>query len=213
MGTSVATPFQPAIGGYPQGNDMSPWKMAAIAAAAAATVIGGIQAYASSVALDNQDRLFMEAVIRAGLFELRSGDLALQRSSREDVRAYARAVLDDQAAARAQLLAVAAAKSRAVPSVVGAEQQAVLAELKNAPRGTFDTLYLEKVAVQGQSAVVALFKRTVRNSNDPDIRAYAANVLPMLQRHLEQARTLQVELRWTVIAENAAKATAKPTVN
>lgn len=187
--------------------------MVAIAAAAAAMVIGGIQAYASSVALDNEDRLFMEAVIRAGLFELRSGDLALQRSSRKDVRAYARAVLGNQAVARAQLLAVAAAKSRAVPSVVGAEQQAVLAELKNAPRAAFDTLYLEKVAVQGQSAVVALFKRTVRNSNDPDIRAYAANVLPMLQRHLEEARALQAELRWTAIAENAAKATAKPTVN
>lgn len=198
-------PFQPAIGGYPQGNDMSPWKMTAIAAATAAIVIGGIQAYASSVALDNQDRLFMEAVIRAGLFELRSGDLALQRASSEDVRAYARAVLGDQAAARAQLLAVAAAKSRAVPSVVGAGQQAVLAELKSAPTAAFDALYLEKVAVQGQSAVVALFKRAVRNSNDPDIRAYAANVLPTLQRRLEEARTLQVGLRWTVIAENAAK--------
>lgn len=179
--------------------------MAAIAAATAATVIGGIQAYASSVALDNQDRLFMEAVIRAGLFELRSGDLALQRASRDEVRAYARAVLGDQAMARAQLLAVAAAKSRAVPSVVGAEQQAVLAELKSAPREAFDTLYLEKVAVEGQSAVVALLKRTVRKSNDPDIRAYAASVLPTLQRHLDQAQKLQIELRWTVIAENAAK--------
>src|SRR3546814_8329241 len=62
------------------------------------------------------------AATRAGLFELRSGDLALQRASRDAVRAYARAVLADQAEARARLLAMAAAKSRAVPSAVGAEQ-------------------------------------------------------------------------------------------
>ncbi|MBO1110920.1 DUF4142 domain-containing protein [Bordetella petrii] len=174
---------------------MNAWKMAGIAALAAA-VIMGIQAYASSAALDHQDRLFMEAATRAGLFELRSGDLALQRAARSEVRAYARAVLRDQAAARASLLALAAAKSRAVPSAVGAEQHAVLGQLQNAPQQAFDDLYLQKVAVEGQAAVVRLFKRTVRGSGDPEIQAYAASVLPMLQRHLDEARRLQAQLQW-----------------
>jgi len=167
--------------------------MAGLAAAAAAAVIVGIQAYASSAALDHQDRLFMEAATRAGLFELRSGDLALQRAARDDVRAYARAVLRDQAEARESLLALAAAKSRAVPTAVGAEQHAVLGALQNAPAVAFDDLYLEKVAVEGQAAVLQLFKRTVRNSKDPEIQAYAASMVPMLRRHLEAARALQAQ--------------------
>lgn len=175
---------------------MNPWKMAGIAAVAAAAVIVGIQAYASSAALDQQDRLFMEAATRAGLFELRSGDMAAQRASSLELRAYARAVMEDHAVARADLLALAAAKSRAVPTAVGAEQHAVLGELQSAAPGEFDELYLKKVALEGQAAVLRLFKRTVRDSRDPQIQAYAASVVPMLQRHLEKARELQGQQYW-----------------
>src|SRR5690606_5001296 len=175
---------------------MSPWKMSWLAAATAAAVIMGIQAYASSAALDHQDRLFMEAATRAGLFELRAGDLALQRASSDEVRTYAQTVLRDQAQARASLLALAAAKSRAVPTAVGADQHALLGRLQNAPQTAFDDLYLQKVAVQGQASVVRLFERTVRDSDDPEIQAYAARVLPMLQRHLDEARRLQARLQW-----------------
>src|SRR5690606_11297364 len=176
--------------------DMDPWKMAGIAAVAAAAVIVGIQAYASSAALDQQDRLFMEAATRAGLFELRSGELALQRAARSEVREYARAVRADQAHARASLLALAADKSRSVPTAVGAEQHAVLGELQNAGPGEFDELYLTKVALEGQAAVLRLYKRTVRHSKDPQIQAYAASVVPMLQSHLEKARELQGMQYW-----------------
>ncbi|HYG42935.1 MAG TPA: DUF4142 domain-containing protein [Bordetella sp.] len=184
---------------------MNPWKMAGIAVAAAAAVILGIQAYASSAALDHQDRLFMEAATRAGLFELRSGDLALQRATDDEIRAYVQAVMRDQVEARERLMAIAAAKSRAVPSAIGGEQHAVLSQLQKAPTSLFDAMYLEKVAVDGQAAVLALFRHAVRNSKDPEIQAYAASMVPMLQRHLDQARRLQAA-QWPVTAQAAAHA-------
>ncbi|MBV7486143.1 DUF4142 domain-containing protein [Bordetella sp. BOR01] len=184
---------------------MNPWKMAGSTAAAAAAIILGIQAYASSAALGHADRLFMEAATRAGLFELRSGDLALQRASRDEVRTYAQAVMRDHAEARARLMALAAAKSRAVPGAIGAEQHAVLGELQQVPSGAFDALYLEKVAVDGQAAVLALFKQAVRDSKDPEIQAYAASVVPMLQQHLHQARLLQAA-QWPETARAAGHA-------
>ncbi|MCD0505183.1 DUF4142 domain-containing protein [Bordetella petrii] len=170
---------------------MNPWKLPAIFAATAIAVIMGLQAYASSAALDHRDRLFMEAATRAGLFELRSADLALQRASDAELRAYVQAARRDQAEARTRLLAIAAAKSRSVPGAVDGEQHTMLGELQKAAPGDFDRLYLQKVAVYAQQSVVWLFEEAAQESKDPELRAYAASMLPVLQLRLEQARALQ----------------------
>ena len=42
---------------------------------------------------------------------------------------------------------------------------------------------------------VAAFKKQAENSSDPDVKAFAAKTLPVLQKHLDAIKAIQAKMK------------------
>ncbi|MEO8277185.1 MAG: DUF4142 domain-containing protein [Thermoanaerobaculia bacterium] len=132
---------------------------------------------------------FVEMAGAAGVAEIAAGKLALERSSRADVKEFAQKVIADHEAARTELSKIVTAKGMALPTEATPEDQKLLAELATVTGPAFDELYLREAGVNAHEKAVALFEGGAK-TGDAELRAFAEKTLPTLQKHLTMARGL-----------------------
>jgi putative membrane protein len=132
------------------------------------------------------DRRFVEKVAKIGLEESSLSQLAVERASREEVRAFARDVISDHEKANAELSQLASNKGLVLP----------VAERENLNHWTkktgkdFDEDYLEKI-ISGHKDVVDMMESRGTKAEDSDVAAFARNHLATMQEHLRKAKELK----------------------
>jgi putative membrane protein len=87
-------------------------------------------------------------------------------------------MVQDHSKANEQLKAVAAAKSLTFPTATPEDQ--MLSQTKGAD---FDRSYVQMM-VKDHEENVAMFEKAANNLPDPEVRAFAAQTLPVLKEHL-----------------------------
>ncbi|WP_019140184.1 DUF4142 domain-containing protein [Noviherbaspirillum massiliense] len=136
---------------------------------------------------------FLTNAFQDGRAETLLGNLALQKSSNAAVRAFAQRMIEEHTAANSQIAQLAQAKDVSLPSATGAEHQSVLDDLSGMSGADFDTAYMNhNVIVHGVDVFQAITQ--ANSGTDPEIKAFAATVLPVLERHLETAVTINAVL-------------------
>ncbi|WP_420212441.1 DUF4142 domain-containing protein [Burkholderia aenigmatica] len=134
----------------------------------------------------------VEFVDKAGMIgqvERQASQLALDRSSNPDVKAFARRMVDDHGRIAGELRQLGAAKGVPVQSrmLVDPAVTALRAKVGHA----FDSAYVALAGPRAHEAAIRLYEAEARNGRDPQLRAFAANALPMLNAHLASARQLE----------------------
>lgn len=140
----------------------------------------------------------VEFVDKAGMIgkvARQASQLALDRSSNPDVKAFARRMVDDHGRIAGELRRLGAAKGVPVQSRMLVDP-AVMA-LRTKEGHAFDTAYVAVAGPRAHEAAIRLYEGEARNGRDPQLRAFAAKLLPMLNAHLAAAR----QLAQTVAAE------------
>jgi len=135
------------------------------------------------------DRLFMQKAAHINIGEVKGGHLAHTRAVNASVRDYAQHMIEDHSSANNELKSLAARKGVRLPNDTDQKHKAVanrLAKLSGAP---FDRAYMAAM-VKGHQDAILLFQNQARNGKDPDARAWAAKMLPGLQKHLRMAQQL-----------------------
>ncbi|OZI42472.1 DUF305 domain-containing protein [Bordetella genomosp. 5] len=140
--------------------------------------------------LAGADKDFLENAAQSGHFELEGSKLALTKSSNADVKAFAQKMVDDHGKVGAELAALASKKGYEAPTGPSLMQQAKLKTLDMSDDG-FDKRYAEMIAVTAHEDAVTLFRKASEEAKDPEVKAFAAKVLPTLKEHLTQAQALQ----------------------
>lgn len=137
---------------------------------------------------------FVEAVAIAGLFEIQTSKLALERTQEIQIRAFAEMMVEDHTKIAGQLKhAVAEAKGEiTLPTTLDAEHEAILQKLRAASGRDFDALYLQIQTTAHQQAV-GLFGAFANDGDQTALKAFAAKTLPILQGHLAHVLRLQVK--------------------
>ncbi|WP_026873455.1 DUF4142 domain-containing protein [Inquilinus limosus] len=127
----------------------------------------------------------------SGLFEISAAQAALEKASSDDVRSFARMMLDDHTKAGEQL--TDAAKSQnlatALPTAVDARHDEALRDLANATEQDFDRLYM-RTQVEAHRAALKLQQDYSSFGANPALKAIATQLLPVIKRHLDQAQTI-----------------------
>lgn len=136
-----------------------------------------------------EDVEFVKMAGSGGLFELHSSQMATTASQNAEVKAFAQKMVQDHTAANQQLKGLAQQKNIAVPPAMAPKHQKMLEKLAEAEGQEFEALYV-KQQVKAHEEAVALFEKAAAGAKDPDIKAFAATVLPALQAHLQQAKSL-----------------------
>jgi putative membrane protein len=132
------------------------------------------------------------AMAAAGnLFEIRSSELALSRSKSKTVKDFAqRMVVDHNSAAAKFKQAVTDAKLTPPAEKLDAKHQAILDDLKAKDDASFDRAYIE-AQYKAHAETVALFQAYAKGGENARLKAFAADVLPTLQGHLDHVTKMR----------------------
>ena len=136
------------------------------------------------------DKMFMNKAAIGGMFEVKSSKLALQKSSRADVKQFAQSMVSEHTPVNAELMQIARTKKVMLPASLDAAHQKTYNMLAKLSGAAFDTAYLQAQHRDHVAAVELLQNGSVANK-DADTRAFAQKHLPHFRQHLTMVDALR----------------------
>lgn len=136
------------------------------------------------------DDEFVRKAVQAGVFEIESSRLALEKSSSGTVRAFATMTIDDHAKANQDLAEIARRNRGDVPDTLDLDHQKELENLRKLEGPEFDREYLE-CQVKSHDQAIALFERAAREAHDKELKDFATKTLPVLRKHRSHLEDMQ----------------------
>ena len=123
----------------------------------------------------------------AGLFDVESAQLALDRATSPDVRKLAREILEDQSLANSRLVAFAPKYAR---TTMNAEYAARLDALKAVKAEDFDKAFLAAQKTSHDYSL-KLLSDYAQSGGDKMLKSYASETLSFVTLHQSRVRSLQ----------------------
>jgi putative membrane protein len=139
--------------------------------------------------LSTSDATFMTAAARGGMAEVQLGQLAQRNGSSAAVKRFGQRMVDDHGRSNQEMMALAQRKEITPPSSVGAEHQSTYDDLAQLRGRAFDRAYAQAMVKDHQEDLQA-YQEEAANGTDPDVKAFAARHVPLLQEHLRMAQSL-----------------------
>ncbi len=140
--------------------------------------------------LSQVDREFMVKAAQGGMAEVQFGQIATKRASSNTVRQYAQQMIQEHTKANNELMALARAKGVTLPKTIGEKNEKLRTRLSSLYGARFDREYMREAGVKSHAEQAKLFERQVERGQDPDVIAFAAKTLPVVQKHLQEAEQL-----------------------
>src|SRR5436190_3138361 len=141
----------------------------------------------TAYAADSPSQAFLKKAIEGNFAEVEMGKLAQQNGQSEDVKKFGQMLSDDHSAANQK--AIDAAKSMGVtpPDGPNAKQKADYEKMSKMSGPQFDRDFATHMVADHQKDIAEYTKA----SKSPDAAGeYAKGKIPVLQKHLETARSL-----------------------
>jgi putative membrane protein len=138
--------------------------------------------------LERGDQSMLRDIAEANLAEVASGQLALEKAKSDQVKQFAQMMVDDHSKALKDVEQLAQDKNVKLPSGPGVKHKAVMAELKMIKGDTFDKKYMAHAGLDDHKATLALLQKTQSQAKDPDLKALAGKMVPVVQEHLKHAQ-------------------------
>jgi putative membrane protein len=135
------------------------------------------------------DAAFYSLAAQSNLTEMSMGKLAQQKASSGVVKELASTLIADHDAANQKLSQAASKRQISLPKKSTLRQRATSSHLESLSGGEFDQSYVRDV-IKDHEENIKVFNREATAGSDPDAKAYAAEMLPTLQSHLEKIRAL-----------------------
>lgn len=136
---------------------------------------------------------YMAQAASADQFEIQSGQLALQASQNAGVRNFASMIITDHMRS-SQMIGATAASARLAPPppTMLPAQQSMLDQLRSAGTGySFDQAF-QQVQISAHQQALALHQNYATSGDVPALKATAAQIVPVVQNHLNMAQSLQI---------------------
>lgn len=134
-----------------------------------------------------EDQTFVTKAAKDGQAEVELATLAQKKAGTQKARELATQLRTDHERASAELMEIARRKGISVDTAPSEDQRQAAAKLTAAAGADFDRAYTDEM-VQDHQKAVQLFEDFSHTGNDPDLKAFAAKVLPTLRHHLEMAQ-------------------------
>jgi putative membrane protein len=135
------------------------------------------------------DQVFAKDAARGGLAEIKLGKLAGDNGSSEAVKAFGTRMVAEHTKAGDKLKDAAAQEHITLPAELSAKDQATYDRLSKLSGTDFDRAYAQDM-VRDHQQDLRDFQREANNGNDAAIKAFAADTVPMIQQHLDQAKEM-----------------------
>jgi len=155
--------------------------------------VGGMAGRMSAGMTTAADSFVKNAAI-GDLYEIASAELALERTSSPDVRAWAVQMIDDHMTSAHQLsAALEMNETRGVapiPTELDARRRTMFEHLEKAPTDKFDATYLSQQLLAHQETLT-LLTTYGKEGDSPQLRSFALGAAPVVARHLSHVKAFK----------------------
>ncbi|MBW4570507.1 MAG: DUF4142 domain-containing protein [Tolypothrix carrinoi HA7290-LM1] len=143
----------------------------------------------SSPSTTNLDTDFITKAAQSDMTEIQTSKLALQKSRNKSVRDFAQMMIQHHTESSEELKPIAQSKRVPLPTNMGPENTALLESLKKVNGQKFDQAYMQG-QVQAHTKTQAEYQKYLDQGQDPQLRAFATKILPLVAEHREMAQKM-----------------------
>lgn len=143
--------------------------------------------------MKSADVTFALKAAQGGIAEVKLGQLALEKASSPAVKSFAQKMVDDHSKANEELRSAAAKDRMTLPNTMNAKDQELYNKLSDISGPAFDRAYM-KAMVKDHEGDIKEFQNEANKGANPDIKSFASITLPILQQHLELAKSAEQNL-------------------
>ena len=153
----------------------------------------GLTMLAQADRFSEKDKTFLTTAAQADMAEMSLAQLALQKSSNDDVKAYAQQMLTDHQKLEDSAKPVVLKAGLTPPTEVNPMQKKDYDKLQKMSGTGFDTAYIRN-AVQEHTKVLRDVKSEERTTQNSDMKTLSATAEPIVSDHQKKAHDLAVKM-------------------
>jgi putative membrane protein len=149
-------------------------------------VVSGLMLSLASTAfaVSPMDKMFAVRAAQGGIAEVKTSELAIQKTHNKRVLAVAKRMVKEHTAANNELKTVAQDKKMALPTDTDAKHKAAYAKLRGLSGTAFDKAYMAGQE-KDHAATVKLFQKEIASGQDKDLSGFASKNLPTIEDHTQ----------------------------
>lgn len=137
------------------------------------------------------DQQFVDFAAQTDMVEANLGQLAQTVASSQPVGDYAQMLVTDHTKDFNQLNDIAHQANLNRPSAIDGEHNKMMIDPFQKLKGAaFEHRYIQEM-VTGHTKAIAIYMKESADAQNPALKSYAEQALPVLQKHLEEAKALQ----------------------
>lgn len=140
--------------------------------------------------LSTADKHFILAAAQGGMTEVKLGELAAQKGTRDDVKAFGQMMVKDHTAINDDLKALAAQKGVTLPESLDAKHQGMVDKMTAMTDSKFDDAYIASM-VKDHKMDAKDFKAESAETKDADIKSFLDKSIPVVERHLKHITAMK----------------------
>jgi putative membrane protein len=157
------------------------------------------------------DQRFMRDLAQANIAEIEAGKLAQSKSQNDEVKNFAQRMIDDHGKALQDLQQLAQSKGVTLPTRPDAKHLAMAKTLSALSGDQFDRRYMAQGGLADHKRTHQLLQRVQSRATDPDLKQAAAQMLPVVDQHLNMAQQTQASLKTSTGSATGASGSAGTT--
>ncbi len=136
------------------------------------------------------DQQFLDFAAQTDMVEANVGQLAATVASAQPVKDYATMLVSDHNKDYGQLADIAHQANLTLPSAIDAEHnKAMIDPFQKLTGAAFDHKFAQEM-VAGHTKAIAMYKKAAAEAQNPALKSYAEQALPVLEKHLSDAKDL-----------------------
>jgi putative membrane protein len=137
---------------------------------------------------------FLADAMRENLLEVQACNLAFERATREEVKAFCQKMIDEHSRIGRLIEELAGKKQIQLPNDVTAKQRAELEKLSQFSGEEFDRRFAG-FNVREHEHEIRHYEEQAQQSTDPEVKGFAERGVKLLSRELEMAKKLEQALQ------------------
>jgi len=140
--------------------------------------------------LSKSDQTFVKTAAEGGIAEVQLAQLAQQKTQNDQVKQFAQKMIDDHTSNNQQLVQLATTLGVTPPSDPDAMQQKTSVRLGALSGAKFDRVYIHN-QIHDHEMMLKLFQTEASSGENPQLKAFAEQTVPVIQQHLALAQRLR----------------------
>jgi putative membrane protein len=168
--------------------------VAVVAAAWGLVLLSPVQAQQERGARAPDDRTFALRAAQGNIDGADLGRLAMTHATSEDVKNFAKRIVEAHSKANGDLTAIADKEKITLPKDLGDKAQQLKTKLSAMKGADFDRMFLRTI-IREHKDDIEMFQSEAQNGTDRRLKDFATKTLPVLREHLRMAEDCQSKIQ------------------